>query len=195
MSDFPSNPNFKEVRNQTHEWTIPSIMESSMGYHQKLEKLLLENGWDEREIYRIGYAFHELLVNAIVHGNLGLKKPKGGTEEDYAKNIAAAERLPENQTKIVQVKIILETNKIIITIQDQGKNSPEFWKIDLDGIRTGNDTSWQSGRGIQVSEKFTDQVIFEKKQYRRKSNYNKRKSSVSSIKAPRGKDDEVLNLC
>lgn len=162
MSDFLKKPDIKENQPQTTEWVIQSSLESSMEYYQKLEKLLSENNWDNAEVYKITYAFHELLINAIVHGNLGLKKLKGNKEQDFALEVSKAEQLPQNASKTVKVTIHLKPDALIIEIQDMGKDSPEFWNSKIEGIRTGADLSWQSGRGIEIAEKFLDKISFEK---------------------------------
>ena len=162
MSDYPSNPNFKETGEQIFVWEADSTVESSLESYRKMEKLLASLHWDEEEIYKINYAFHEILTNAIVHGNLGLKKTQSDKEKDFNGKVMAAEKLPQNRDKKVGIKVILSPTKAIIEIQDMGKNSPRFWENPTAGIRTGADISWKSGRGIQISEAFLNSVTYEK---------------------------------
>ncbi|MFA5991446.1 MAG: ATP-binding protein [Candidatus Doudnabacteria bacterium] len=163
MSDYPSNPNFQTEIPETISWEqIPTSVEDSPKYQQKLEELLVDKGWDKLEAYRVSYAFHEILNNAIVHGNLNLKKQPGERETSWWPKIHAAESLPENANKFITVSISLTANQVIISIQDQGTNSPEFWKKETVGMRTGTDTGWSSGRGIQISETFLSKIEYEK---------------------------------
>lgn len=141
---------------------IPSTIEAAMEYQNKMENLLQAQGWDEEAAYQVAYAFQEMLKNAIIHGNLGLKKSPGEEEEDWSKKVIAASLLPENQTKKVWVHISLTSRKIIVEIQDQGKDSGRFWENGTTGLRTGADTQWKSGRGLMISEAFLNQIIYEK---------------------------------
>lgn len=141
---------------------IPSTIEAATEYQNKMENLLQSQGWDKEEAYQVAYAFQEMLKNAIIHGNLGLKKLPGEEEEDWSKKVIAASLLPENQTKKVWVRISLTSRKIIVEIQDQGKHSGRFWENGTTGLRTGADIQWKSGRGLMISEAFLNQIIYEK---------------------------------
>ena len=179
MSDYPLNPNFQEEIPETIYWEqIPTSVEDSPKYQQKLEELLVDKGWDKLEAYRVSYAFHEILNNAIVHGNLNLKKQPGEREASWWPKILAAENLPENANKFITVSISLTANKVIISIQDQGINSPEFWKEKTAGMRTGIDTGWSSGRGIQISETYLSGIKYEKNNTGIKATLTKNRSNT-----------------
>ncbi len=161
--NFPHTPSQFEQEPQTISWPdIPSTIEATVEYQEKMENLLQQNGWDEEEAYQVGYAFQELLKNAIVHGSLGLKKASGEQEEDWSKKVAAASALPEHQGKTVAVTVRITPRKTTVTIQDPGTNSPKFWEKETAGLRTGADTQWKSGRGVEISEAFLNQVHYEK---------------------------------
>ncbi len=162
MSDFPTRPEYKVQLPMRLEWGVPNSIEKASEVQQNLEAAMTERGWSDIEAYPVSYAFYELLINAIVHGNLGLKKPKGGQETDFSNTIQSAATLKVNEHKTVTVVVLFFPDKIQIEIQDQGVNSPEFWKNNTEDMRTGSDTSWQSGRGIQFSEKFLDTLRYEK---------------------------------
>ena len=165
--NFPHQaPNqFEQEPPQTVSWPdIASTVEAASEYQERMEDLLKQNGWDEEEAYQISYAFQELLKNAIVHGNLGLKKPPGEEEEDWSKIVPKASLQPENKNKTVAVTVSITPRKVTITIQDEGKNTPKFWEKDsqTEGMRTGADTQWKSGRGVMISEAFLNEVRYEK---------------------------------
>ena len=161
--NFPHSPSQFEQEPQTISWPdIPSTIEAAVEYQEKMESLLKQNGWDEEEAYQVGYAFQELLKNAIVHGSLGLKKASGEQEEDWSKKVAAASALPEHKSKTVAVTVSITPRKITVTIQDPGANSTKFWEKETAGLRTGADTQWKSGRGVEISEAFLNQVRYEK---------------------------------
>jgi len=168
---MPSNPNYPhapgpaEQEPQNISWPdIASTIEAASEYQERMETLLKQNGWDEEEAYQISYAFQELLKNAIIHGNLGLKKPPGEEKEDWSKIVPTASALPENKGKTVAVTVSIAPRRVTITIQDVGKNTPKFWEKDSDtkGMRTGADTQWKSGRGVMISEAFLNEVRYEK---------------------------------
>lgn len=169
---MPSNPNFPHSPNPAEQeppqavfWPeIPSTIEATDEYQERLENLLKQHGWNEDEAYQVGYAFQENLKNAIVHGNLGLKKNPGEEKEDWSKTIHNASALPENKDKTVAVTINISPHQVIIMIQDAGKSSQKFWETEsgIAGMRTGKDTEWKSGRGVMISEAFLNQVLYEK---------------------------------
>ncbi len=169
MSDFPTNPDLQKEIPDIFTWgSIPNSIEGTPGYQQRVENLLLEKGWDGMEAFKVSYAFHEILNNAIIHGNLGLKKPKQDKASklpasDFATEIAVATALPENANKYVTVTISLTARHVTISIQDQGVNSPKFWEENTEGMRTGADLKYTSGRGIQTSEAFVTSITYEKK--------------------------------
>ena len=163
--ELPGSPHPGEQEPQQISWPdISSTIEAAAEYQDKMESLLQANSWSEEEAYQVAYAFQEMLKNAIVHGNLGLKKAPGEEEEDWSKKVLAASLLPENQTKKVQVQIRLTPRKLVVEIQDQGQNSARFWENGTTGLRTGADTQWKSGRGLMISEAFLNQVAYEKNQ-------------------------------
>ncbi len=167
-----TNPNFPKGHNpheqeppQTVSWPeIPSTIEATAEYQERLEDLLKQNGWEEEEAYQVAYAFQENLKNAVIHGNLGLKKDSGEETEDWSKKVAEASALPEHKNKTASATISLSPKRAIITIQDAGKNSPKFWEKESGtvGMRTGEDTRWKSGRGVMISEAFLNEVRYEK---------------------------------
>ena len=163
--DFPHTPEASEQEPKTISWPeIPSTLEAAAEYENRLNQMLMALGWDEEAAYQVSYAFQELLKNAIVHGNLGLKKEPGEQDEDWSKKVMTTSALDENKSKVVSVNISASPRRATITIQDMGKDTPEFWTKENEarGMRTGDDTKWQSGRGVMISEAFLNQVTYAK---------------------------------
>lgn len=165
-----SNPNFPQNHNQFEQeppqtilWPeIPSTIEAANEYQEKMEDVLKSNGWDEDEVHQVGYAFQEILKNAIIHGSLGLKKSPGEEKDDWSAEVAKASVLPEHRGKTVSVAINITSRQITINIQDMGKDTPEFWKQETAGTNTGADTQWKSGRGEMISRAYLNKVAYQK---------------------------------
>lgn len=97
-------------------WEIPTRIELVNTIDTALERKLTRLGWKLSEIRDfVKYVFHELLINAIAHGNLGID---GGTPHIY--EAALEEQAKQKTDKKVFIKIDADPNKITITIQDQG---------------------------------------------------------------------------
>lgn len=102
---------------------------------------------------------HELLVNAMEHGNLGLgfaAKTELIRQGKWKEEIAHRLSLPENATKEVEIKLSYNEFECRLTITDQGKGFP--WK-EFVGRPAGS--ALPNGRGLWIAfnSKF-DHIIF-----------------------------------
>ncbi|HUZ92874.1 MAG TPA: ATP-binding protein [Candidatus Paceibacterota bacterium] len=141
-------------------WRLPSEVGLIDGAEAALKKRLeKETAATEDEIFKIGMAFREALVNAIAHGNLGLASP----EEEGATLIAAAEKKHGELAaagmaeKYVIVHIAISPAEVRMTVKDEGEGF-SWRKLPDPGdpehvLRT-------SGRGIVITRNFMDSVEF-----------------------------------
>jgi DNA-binding response OmpR family regulator len=113
--------------------------------------------FDDADRMRVGVGIHEALVNAIVHGNLGVSSDlKAGRWEEYHEAIAARRQTPPYCDRRVVVLMRAERRKsFFIQITDQG---PGF---DVSKLPDPNDPSvWEkpSGRGLILIRSFFDHM-------------------------------------
>ncbi|MBI4054344.1 MAG: ATP-binding protein [Candidatus Doudnabacteria bacterium] len=99
------------------EWTIPTDIEQIDLYEDELEKILSDLGWGAETAYQCKLGFREGVMNAIVHGNLGLVREESN---NFDQKILEAQEAPEAKTKTVRVAGDVTREKIYLTIQDQG---------------------------------------------------------------------------
>ncbi len=92
-----------------------------------------------------GLALHELLVNAIVHGNLGVRSGRSDQWQDLAQRgqeITAALRDPVRAARAITVAVGWTANALDAAIADEG---------DGYDLTPTSDTGRGSGRGIRIA--------------------------------------------
>ena len=92
----------------------------------------------------------ELVINAVEHGNLGItykEKSQLVTNGQLYDEIDRRLSLAENQEKQVEIQFVRHTNRIEITIQDQGDGFEWEQYLDFDTERAFD----PNGRGIAMS--------------------------------------------
>lgn len=131
---------------------------------EEIEHLFSEIRLNEDEMYRIDYGLRELLANAVVYGNLELKKPPGETL-DVGKRTILIEGLerqhPERVKKSVKVFLSRKNNILIIRIIDQGKG---FERTEVLDSAKDEHLYNETGRGILLAENFLGQIKYTKTQ-------------------------------
>lgn len=152
---MPEKP--ESEKRYTATWEIESRRENVDPKIQELEELLKALGWSEEEIHLFPVATGEALANAVIHGNLALKKKEGERLEDYEVRVAEAERSPLAEEKKVRVKLDLSENEATVSISDEGE-----W-ADAKGVpdpKTGERLLEPSGRGIEIMRAACDEARF-----------------------------------
>jgi hypothetical protein len=114
---------------------------------------------------KMHFGIHELLINAIEHGNLGItpqEKNHHLIQNSYLTEIEKRLKTPQYSQKFVQILLISDPEKLIIIITDQGQGFDP--KIYLE--ESSNNIQQFSGRGISLSQK----ISFDKITYNEKGN-------------------------
>ncbi|SCA57775.1 putative Response regulator receiver protein [Candidatus Terasakiella magnetica] len=119
---------------------------------------LLCCAYPEPESVNLG--IHELLTNAIEHGNLGLeyqKKSQLVLDNDWQNEIYRRLNLPENINKFVEVELTITDKEIELVITDQGKGFRSESYMEIDPCRMFD----AHGRGIAMAL----QISFDEVEY------------------------------
>ena len=144
-----------EIKENTETFRIRSLLEA--------ENLAIKLAKNCPETMHFG--IHELLINAVEHGNLEItssEKSKLLTENKYHDEIFKRLDDPKYSQRFVQILLKKDSEKISLIITDQGNGfNPEAYLNhsikNLDGI---------SGRGISLSK----EISFDSIQYSKKGN-------------------------
>lgn len=144
-----------------YSWEVPTDIKRIQEFVKKLESILTQLGWEEEEVYRVSLVFNEWLANAVVHGNLGLEKSECPPNIDWVKWIERHQERAGNQAKKVGVTVRASKTEVTIEIQDEGKNSPEFWK-KVKNATSSKNLLKSSGRGFLLSRAYLNGLEFEK---------------------------------
>jgi hypothetical protein len=92
-----------------------------------------------------GVALHELIVNAVVHGNLGVEAGRSGDWADLAKRhatLADALADPSRSTRMVTVAAYWRAGEVVVAIADEGEG------YDVSAPRVAKPGS---GRGLRLA--------------------------------------------
>jgi len=154
-------PNQELEPTVSFSWDLETEINKVQIYEDKLNKILLGLGWEKEDVDAVSLNFREWVINAIVHGNMALKKQQIPKDEYWEKWITANQGKYRNKQKTVGVQLRANRHRVVIEIQDQGKNSPEFWKNVKDATASENLLN-TSGRGILISQKMLNSIDFEK---------------------------------
>lgn len=133
----------------SHEWVADAMVE--------LEKRLKIAGWSEDEIGLFPTAAEEAFTNAVIHGNLGIKRREEENLADYERRVRDAESMPKFAEKKVRVQLNLSENEATITVEDEGDG---FGVDSIPDPKTGERIYEPSGRGIEIMRAACDEVKF-----------------------------------
>lgn len=114
---------------------------------------------------RVVIGLVELLVNAIEHGNLGIsykEKSELLASSRWVEEVERRQNLPENTHKQVLVTIQRDTDRINITIEDQGNGFDFNPYTEFSASRAHH----SHGRGIAMAKK----ISFDKVEYNQTGN-------------------------
>jgi serine/threonine-protein kinase RsbW len=121
----------KEVMDQEY----PSTLESVDAAESEILKAAEHAGFEEDDLHQIGMAVRECMVNAVVHGNR------------------------YNRNKKVRVKVSVATDRLSISIIDQGEG---FEVQEVPDPLHDNNLLRHSGRGLFLMGAFMDDVSVHK---------------------------------
>lgn len=117
-------------------YEIPSDSHYRLPSEEKLLQCLAEHNYGDTAIFSVRLAFDEAVANAIKHGN----------KMDFNKK--------------VQIRINVDSNRVIVEVEDQGegfchKSLPD--PCDIENLERPH------GRGVMLIKSFMDEVEFKKK--------------------------------
>jgi serine/threonine-protein kinase RsbW len=113
---------------------LESTLDSVSAAEAQAVEVATAMGFDEEEVYHLGYAVHEAMVNAVVHGN------------GYSAN------------KRIHYLIRRSERLIEVSIQDEGAGFDP--NRNADPLASENLMN-ESGRGIAIIRAFVDEVKIE----------------------------------
>ena len=88
-----------------------------------MEDKLKELEWPEDQADAFVFAVREVMMNAIVHGNLNVNRKDG--EKDFLDRIKAAQQVEENKQKQVKVYFRFTKDEATAQIKDEGNFVPD----------------------------------------------------------------------
>ena len=122
------------AENRTDAGSLERTFDSTLESVDQAEELILgfagNGGFNEDDLHRIGMAVREAMVNAVVHGNR------------------------YNANKTVKFAAVIENDKLIVKIQDQGGG---FDSSILPDPLAEENLLRQSGRGLLLIQAFVDE--------------------------------------
>lgn len=108
----------------------------------------------------VQFGLTELMINAVEHGNLGIgydKKTELIKQGIWRKEVEKRLEQPENKNKKARMQFRKQGNKLVITIEDQGKgfDSKPYMNISPERLKHTH------GRGIATASAMSfDNVVF-----------------------------------
>jgi len=116
-------------------------------------------GKRDKNMLRI--AVREIIINAIEHGNLEItfeEKTREMTGENYFQYLNERQKDPRFRDRTVHVDYIVENDRVIYTIADEGEGF-DYRKF-LHGDIEVNDSMLAHGRGITLAKNIFDEIGF-----------------------------------
>lgn len=140
-------------------WILPTDISVISDADDVLVKKLKIVGWDTNSNEVSGmveFAFHEALMNAIVHGNLGIVK---SDDDENLGQLAIKEQVEHPTDKKVFVTLEISQDRVSIKIRDEGNGfNPET----VQSATSSDAQSKTKGRGIAWMRNYFDSVTYNK---------------------------------
>ena len=111
----------KEIPNNLFEgnqWELPTDINIITKTMEAFQAKLIEQGWPEDDANWLGATFEEMLINSIVHGNLGIKEK---SSEESWREAGLREQVKANVGKMVHVKLDVTPDEITVQLRDEGE--------------------------------------------------------------------------
>lgn len=154
MSESIENKN----RFEGDRWELESTKEAVNAAGDEIERRL-HLAWGEEGAGLLPVVAREVLANAVIHGNLGLKKKKGEDPGEYNNRIDEAEKDLKLRNKKVVVELDIGAEEAKISILDEGGfDQGGFERPDLS--KTEVATYDYSGLGRGIMFEVCDKVEF-----------------------------------
>ncbi|MFA5778259.1 MAG: ATP-binding protein [Candidatus Paceibacterota bacterium] len=159
MEGKPSNKS--ESMFEGNEWTFETTKNTVERASNAFEKKLIKNGWSPEEAEDLSLGFIEAVTNAVVHGNLGIVKPKDNSKTTGGLMIEELKKHPEKKNKKVQV-IFLEINKdkVSVKIIDEGAG---FNQEEVPDPTLPENLLKPKGRGLFMMRAYFGSVTYNEK--------------------------------
>ena len=146
-----------EVSFEGNDWVLPTDIRIISDTDDALMEKLKSAGWDtdSNEVSgMVEFAFHEALMNAIIHGNLGMVK--NDNDESFSQLVLNMQK--EHPTdKKVYVSMKIDKEKVWISIRDEGKG---FVPKEVADPTSATGLSETKGRGIAWMKNYFDSVKY-----------------------------------
>ena len=141
---------------ESNNWTLPTTLEVIKPAGEAFQKKLKEAGWSSNEIFGLHLGFHEALVNAIVHGNLGINDIK---QEQDLEDLVQEElkKNPAKKNKKVHVVLSITRDRVFVKIIDEGVG---FQSEEIPESMPPVGREETSGRGMVLMGKYFDSAYY-----------------------------------
>lgn len=137
------------------EWVLPTDITIVERASDEFQKRLKQANWSDENL-EIG--FREALINAITHGNLGIRKPD--KEDVDLSELAREKEMLEHPAKHVFVKLHIDDERLEITVRDEGDG---FDYSKVASPISDENLSMPSGRGLYLTKQYFDEIKFNDK--------------------------------
>jgi anti-sigma regulatory factor (Ser/Thr protein kinase) len=138
-------------------WTLPTDITLIDKAEEAFAQKLSQAGWDQEsdEVFFMGIAFREALVNAMVHGNMGIVKPEGS--EKQLGELAKDAQKSNPTDKKVHITFDVTKDRVYLKIRDEGKG---FRVSEVPDPTQSKGLMKTKGRGLLLMEKYFDTVEY-----------------------------------
>ena len=147
-----TEPNYFEG----NQWELPTDIGLVDKAEERFKLRLLEIGWEEDADW-LATSFGEALINAIVHGNLGVKEKP---EAESWRQTALRVQQEKPSAKKVFVSFSITPERISVTIRDEGDG---FVVNEIIDPTKPEVILKPSGRGFPFMRTFFDSVVHNEK--------------------------------
>lgn len=139
-------------------WVLESKIELVEKIADELNRRFKNAGWSKDEIGAFIEAVGDAFNNAVLHGNLGIKRGENESMEEWEKRIKETENSELARNKKVFMKITIGPEEAKISIKDEGGG---FSLAGIEDPLVARNLTKPSGRGIKIMEKECDSLTFD----------------------------------
>lgn len=143
---------------QGTSWKIPNDHELAPDIGLVVVEKLQKARWSEDDIGLMAEAFNELLTNAMIHGNLGLRKNPGEPTQKFLQRIKDAERSIGKSTS-VHITFDLGVDSVTIVVMDEGPGFDVSSSVTSDPSREPVSMA-EMGRGVSFTKMYFDSIVY-----------------------------------
>ncbi len=149
----------KRVGIRTESFEIENDVNLLLSLSRHLQQTLSDAwGLDRTDRLRIGTALEEALLNALYHGNLGVKSELKEIDHDEFYRQANERRVtPPWSDRRIRVQVRITSEEMEVTIRDEG---PGFDPSKLPDPTDPDNLDRPCGRGVMLMRAFMDEVRY-----------------------------------